>query len=885
MNFNEVEDKSYTISAYTKEIEITDAGEQKDIELYVYKKSDIAAIPYENAKVKVDFIDKVVGGFDANEKSADANGKVTFTYTAPNDIKNLDDLKVRFYLENNESVESNITIKFKYKSISANTKLEVSPNNITVTSPNEENNIKVLVLDEDDKPIEGVKISISGKLVEDGVDYGSIDKSEITTDSTGVATFKYTSPDSVEELYEKEKNLTLRLENSDIEKNITIKYINPQTISSVKKIVLDPSEFTVAEGVEQTISVYTFDENNSAVSGTLYVDSLIDENNKIFGEITPSIIKTDSSGKATIKYTPVSNIYDFSGESKKVRIRSANNKEVNLTINFPAKKEIGKLILSPDFISVVKGLTKEIKILTLTNDNKPISTTVELPSLIDSDNKTLLGTFSEYSVKTDEKGEATVTYTAPSDVSNITGEKKFTINVKDSSISADLTLDFSNTQAVEKVYKINLTAPDYVEITGKANIVIDIVERDNEDKYIDSNNIHKVTVETQNGLLYFDESFSNTSYEYNTSSRKSIYLYSKYNTGIEIIKVTADIFNGENNVTISDTFALTVSSGPVSAISLVYKNTEYNAPFFEDVFTLHAVDKYGNPAKKGTKIEVGVVSGVRVGGNGNYLKVDKNGSLGKNNVNEIEFNLTNSDYNLTTVHDKYNNDEGSDSLIILANEDRFSPLYLGGWIVEEVIDNDTLILNGDFNLTNTKMDLLSFVIGNEKRYNECESTYNVIDFDQESKTYLLDENGNAKLILRYDPFFIGHDVFIYANSVSENKRVGVSLRKKLWGSGLDTTTFECDGTSADANCTKYITFSIKSYGGSLKKVKFSENNFKAVPYKDIGDGTGNLYPCNNYTLSVLSEDSGCGGQVQIKIEVPSGNACKVMWNGSLNYEY
>ena len=870
------------IEPLANSLTLTNPKESKTIEFYLYKLDDGKALPYENAYVDASFKDKVIGGFDSYKKITDSNGKVVFTYTSPSDIKDLDSSEVRFYLDTNESIDSNITIKFQYKNISSNTKLEITPENITTTSPNDERTIKAVVIDESNKPMPNINISILADLVSGGVDYGTVSKSQITTDENGIATFKYKSPSDIEDLYGKDKKLTLKLEDTNIEKNVTIQYKNPQSASTVKKIIVDPTSFTVNSGIKQTVTIYTFDADDKPVSDSVSIDSLIDSG-KIYGEITPNSIKTDENGKATITYTPPSNIDDFSGKEYKVAIKSSNNIETNLTIKFMEKAQIDKLIMSPRNISVVEGLTQDIKILTLSSNNKPLSAIVKVPQLIDEDGETLLGTFDTYSVVTDDKGEATIKYTAPLDISEINGEKNVTISAKDSSAKSTLYLDFNNTTYSKNSYELKLVLPNYVEITGDDNVVMDIVKKNNEDSYIESENVKSVTVEAENGLIYFDSNFTKKDYSYDKNARKSIEIYSKYNSGIEIFRVKAVIFDGEENVTLTKEFPLTVYSGPVSAISMVFKETKFDAPFFEDIFTLHAVDKYGNPAKAGTKIDVGVISGVRKGGNGNYLKVDENGTLSFTDNNITEFNLTDSTHNFSTVQDKVNNDEGSDTLIVLANEKRYSPLYLGGWIIEETYDNNvSLKLDGYFDYNNTKADKLSFVIGNEKVYNGCEETYNVADFDNEGRTYMLDENGNATLVLKYDPYFVGHDLFLYANSIENNKRVGVSLKRKLWGKNIDSTTFVCDGENSDTNCTNSISFSVKEYGGALRKVKFYLDNFKTEEYKTAGS---NKVPCNSPTITILNADSGCIGKISIKIEVPKGNACKVLWNNSLHYEY
>lgn len=881
---NEVDNNTYIINSTINTLNIFQPSEQKTIELYVYKVKDNMSLPYDNIYVNVNFIGDILGSFDSYSKKTDNSGKVSFIYTAPNIIDNLSNLTARFYIADKSYVDKNITISFSPLGITESTKLQLTPQEINVTSSSTEYQVKVLVIDQNNKPLQGVNVNILGELISNGVDYGSINKSQIITDENGVATFVYTSPKDSKLLYGFSKDITVNIEDTNISKKITINYNQPPNTSTVAKLILDPSSFTVNSSIDQQITVYTFDSSDKPISTEVYVGSLISDNNlSIYGEITPAIFRTDENGKAVLTYKTPANMESFSGEIKDIKISTGNDVYANLTLVFPPKNDIAtKIILSPSNIKVVDGLNQNIDILTLTNSNQPISAKVNIPVPFDSDG-VLLGTFDSYSLETDTEGKASVIYSAPTDLSNLKGEKNITISTENGTASTTLTLDFSNISTTSaKDYKIKLTPPNSIEVSNSGTIVVDIVEKDNEVNYINSINVNSVKLEIVNHLLSFDENNIKESYEYNSSSRKNIDVFSKYNSGIEIIKVTANIFNGESNVTISDSFPVTILSGPVSAISMVYNGTEYNAPFFEDKYTLHAVDKYGNPAKKGTRINVGAISGVRKDYNDKYLKVDKNGSLGLGDNNTSEFNITDSSYNLHTVQDKYNNNEGSDTLIILANDERFSPLYLGGWIVEETKDNNTtLLLDGNFSSDKTETDKLSFVIGNEKRYNVCEQTYNVIDFDEQDKTYLLDDNGNANLIVRYDPFFVGHDIFLYANSISDQNRVGVSIRKKLSGTGINATNFICDGRKEDTNCTKPIKITSAGNGNVLKDVEFNINNFsyKKVVIDNV------TYSCNPIDFSIVNENTQCDGYVWLKIEVKQGDACEVYWNGSIPYEY
>jgi len=167
----------YTINSSAEDLLITQPNEVKSVELYVYRTKNGMSLPYEDRYINVNFVGDMRGSFDSYSKKTDNSGRVSFTYTAPSVIDGLSDLTVRFYIADKSYIDKNITISFSTHSI---VELQLTPQEINVTNSSTEYQVKVLVVDQDSKPIKDVKLNILAELVSNGVDYGSVDKSQIT---------------------------------------------------------------------------------------------------------------------------------------------------------------------------------------------------------------------------------------------------------------------------------------------------------------------------------------------------------------------------------------------------------------------------------------------------------------------------------------------------------------------------------------------------------------------------------------------------------------------------------------------------------------------------------------------------------------------------------
>jgi len=424
--------------------------------------------------------------------------------------------------------------------------------------------------------------------------------------------------------------------------------------------------------------------------------------------------------------------------------------------------------------------------------------------------------------------------------------------------------DFSN-----KKFKIDLISGKSFIVDSISKFTIEIKDSES-DEFIDDSYITNVTVSTSHGLIKFssdnigdlNDNYSEDSFEYKSDKSKVIYAKTGKISGLETLKVNVILdINDSYEENISQEFTLAVVSGSPNTISLIYVDSSYENGLYSDRYRVQAIDKYGNPARAGSKIYVGAVSGLIQDDEDKDIYVTGSSTskgIIKKITNGIEFSVSRSNY--------FENVSNYDTLVVLADENKLDSSYLGGWIVKDKIDNSRLLLEGDFNITETSE--LLFLVGNEKRYDPCEQQPKSVDFDSEDNTYELQEDGTTYFILKYPPFMVGKDVYLYANSYDE-KRVGVSMRKKLYGTGVSANSVTC----ADGGKCDKITFSLNdsSYHLTLQELEALSN------FSYSGD-------CDTSKL-VTTVNTGCSGVVDLNVYADDNGSCTVYWDNSLPYEH
>ncbi len=124
---------------------------------------------------------------------------------------------------------------------------------------------------------------------------------------------------------------------------------------------------------------------------------------------------------------------------------------------------------------------------------------------------------------------------------------------------------------------------------------------------------------------------------------------------------------------------------------------------------------------------------------------------------------------------------GSDKLVILPNKMSNSLSYLGKWEIANVESESTLLVQGDIF---EDVDNLSYVIGDESRYNPVQDTIASLLLD---KSRYVIEDGIVQIRIYYPTFFAGKDIFIYANINDGKERIGNVYKRTLTGIDLEAT--------------------------------------------------------------------------------------------------
>ena len=412
---------------------------------------------------------------------------------------------------------------------------------------------------------------------------------------------------------------------------------------------------------------------------------------------------------------------------------------------------------------------------------------------------------------------------------------------------------------------IDLQHQESIEVDNITKFILEIRDfKTNE--LINGLDIKKVKVTSTQKLIKFrenNEDFKNYSFEFNESSKETIFAKSGERIGFEIIRVEVTIENNESIKNISKDFTIPIVSGLPASISIIYLESSFENGLYIDRYKIFATDKFNNPAKDGSKILVGAVSGLSKDIIGRDIYVGESsvfkGTI-QNRVSGIEFSVKNTFFDPSGF---FENVKIGETLIVLANKDKFDSSYLGGWTIKDKIDNSTLLLEGDVDINETG---LSYVIGDEKRFDPCDGQPKFVNFEKES--YFLNRGGEVNLTLKYPPFFVGKDVYLYVNSIIDGKRVGASMRKKLFGTGITADEVTC---SNGEKCGE-IQFTLNDSNFPLTYQDFTSENF-------IYEGDCNKSNINNII------NTGCDGTIDLNISADTNGSCTIKWDGSIPYEH
>lgn len=356
------------------------------------------------------------------------------------------------------------------------------------------------------------------------------------------------------------------------------------------------------------------------------------------------------------------------------------------------------------------------------------------------------------------------------------------------------------------------------------------------DKLIDSSIIDKITFQVSDTRYFKFVDFKGQESSTLTidndngaiNAENTIRVKMNDNSGTTEIEVIASIKLPDGEIyDLKNTIPVVVIKNKTASIAVNPYGTKWiksgeNEGLYVEKYIFHVVDKYGNKAKDGTSVKIGVVNEPKLYTlgytDGSILNLT--GELKKDKTFTIVSDATTSFTNATI--------DNEDNLVILPNETKNDPTYLGAWSIDYVNNADTMTLIDDYTGNiDPKIPVgdtsgLTFVVGDEDRYNPCAKTLANAAFYFPNGAEVKD--GIVYAELRYQPFMVGKTVFVYANAVIDGERIGISREMHLVGEGLDTQSVSCKNDNPEEsgitiNCAISTPMALTGYGNLARWVQ------------------------------------------------------------------
>jgi len=316
---------NYKFVADTKEVTIHYPSEKQSIQFHVV---DNDGFPVTNQNVYVGFFNK--GSMDTYQAKTAENGRVSFTYTAPEQIDNLSTLNIAFSLEKSKIQTSTIKINFISKeSIPSNINLSISDANITIHTNKESVDLVVSAFDDNNFSVSDGSIIVQypSKFISDNIG-GGFTVNEVPLNQ-GKATFTFTAPDTLENsngaypfkfFYKSGSKIT------DI--NVTS---NIQYLPSKPTVILSTSEINATLNSETfSIDVKVFNEDNTPYDGgSIKVVYPTEVKQGFDVGLMSSFEEKLSNGVASFVYTAPKNLSDLNTTSLTFKFYHTSSTSVN----------------------------------------------------------------------------------------------------------------------------------------------------------------------------------------------------------------------------------------------------------------------------------------------------------------------------------------------------------------------------------------------------------------------------------------------------------------------------------------------------------------------------------------------------------------------------
>ena len=210
-----------------------------------------------------------------------------------------------------------------------------------------------------------------------------------------------------------------------------------------------------------------------------------------------------------------------------------------------------------------------------------------------------------------------------------------------------------------------------------------------------------------------------------------------------------------------------LSNSSLESLTLVYKDTRYEAPFFVNSYILTLFTNENSPVI-GEIEDIGVITDVKFSSDSAFLK-------------QNEFKVDNILQNINQ----------GDKVVVIPNSINNDFEYLGSYEIDSIGDRNISVKRDSIK----EYSNLSLIIGDESRMNRCNKTPSTANFKPKDSDFTV--RSQVELELRYEPYLVGKDVVLYLNTDVNGELRGIALKENLKGMGLKSSNLICDNSEAD----------------------------------------------------------------------------------------
>lgn len=298
---------------------------------------------------------------------------------------------------------------------------------------------------------------------------------------------------------------------------------------------------------------------------------------------------------------------------------------------------------------------------------------------------------------------------------------------------------------------------------------------------MDGQNVLDITLDSDGKILFQDSygEFTMASRTFTYTASGSIPIYATSVQGTSIVDITVE--------TETDTYEyssnISVYSGESSRYEAHYVGSsadETYSTFYQDTFIINSYDSENGI----TKVEESLLAGV-------VVESDISGTEGSiSGTDNPIFNVNDSDI----ASQLYDIASGLDKLVVLPSEDRYQGTYLGGWEIDSLYEDGSLMLDELYQGSAT--DSLAFTIGRNEYFEECGQQVHTI-----VPEVTVSDSGQTMVTVPYSYNMIGRSYVLYVNRLTTTdgeEHKGTAYSRIFTGSDdftavLDPVTVDPEG--------------------------------------------------------------------------------------------